>query len=59
LPFEYFNNPTKTAEANSRDRTMSTVGDIGHIDEIHVSPTFMIDGLVQRADRPPPSYRRK
>ncbi len=32
-PFEYFNDPVKTAEANSPDRTMSTVGDIGHIDE--------------------------
>ncbi len=32
-PFEYFNDPDKTAEANSPDRTMSTVGDIGHVDE--------------------------
>jgi len=32
-PFEYFNDPAKTAEANSPDRTMSTVGDIGHVDE--------------------------
>ena len=32
-PFEYFNDPLKTAEANSPDRTMSTVGDIGHVDE--------------------------
>jgi long-chain acyl-CoA synthetase len=32
-PFEYFNDPVKTAEANSPDRTMSTVGDIGHVDE--------------------------
>src|SRR5271163_3959916 len=32
-PFEYFNDPVKTAEANSADRTMSTVGDIGHVDE--------------------------
>ncbi len=31
-PFEYFNDPLKTAEANSPDRTMSTVGDIGHVD---------------------------
>jgi long-chain acyl-CoA synthetase len=31
--FEYFNDPVKTAEANSPDRTMSTVGDIGHVDE--------------------------
>ena len=31
-PFEYFNDPFKTAEANSPDRTMSTVGDIGHVD---------------------------
>jgi long-chain acyl-CoA synthetase len=32
-PFEYFNDPIKTAEVNSPDRTMSTVGDIGHVDE--------------------------
>ncbi len=33
LPFEYFNDPVKTAEANSPDGTMSTVGDIGYVDE--------------------------
>jgi long-chain acyl-CoA synthetase len=32
-PFEYFNDPAKTAEANSPDRTMSTVGDIGYVDD--------------------------
>jgi long-chain acyl-CoA synthetase len=32
-PFEYFNDPVKTDEANSPDRTMSTVGDIGYVDE--------------------------
>jgi long-chain acyl-CoA synthetase len=32
-PFEYFSDPVKTAEANSPDRTMSTVGDIGYVDE--------------------------
>ncbi len=32
-PFEYFDDPEKTAEANSPDRTMSTVGDIGYMDE--------------------------
>ena len=32
-PFEYFNDPQKTAAANSPDRTMSTVGDIGYVDE--------------------------
>ena len=31
--FEYFNDPKKTAEANSPDGTMSTVGDIGYVDE--------------------------
>ncbi len=31
-PFEYFNDPVKTAEANSPDRTMSTVGDVGYVD---------------------------
>jgi long-chain acyl-CoA synthetase len=32
-PFEYFNDPVQTAEANSPDRTMSTVGDIGYVDD--------------------------
>ena len=32
-PFEYFNDPTRTAEVNSPDGTMSTLGDIGHVDE--------------------------
>jgi long-chain acyl-CoA synthetase len=32
-PFEYFNDPDKTSAANSPDRTMSTVGDIGYVDE--------------------------
>ena len=32
-PFEYFDDPAKTAEANSPDRTMSTVGDVGYVDE--------------------------
>jgi long-chain acyl-CoA synthetase len=32
-PFEYFNDPEKTAATNSPDRTMSTVGDIGYVDE--------------------------
>ena len=31
--FEYFNDPVKTAEANSPDKTMTTVGDIGYVDE--------------------------
>jgi long-chain acyl-CoA synthetase len=41
-PFEYFNDPAKTAEANSPDRTMSTVGDIGHVAE---------DGYIYLTDR--------
>jgi len=32
-PFEYFHDPVKTAQANSEDRTMSTVGDIGYVDD--------------------------
>ena len=31
-PFEYFNDPEKTAAARSADGTMSTVGDVGYID---------------------------
>jgi long-chain acyl-CoA synthetase len=32
-PFEYFNDPTKTSEARSPDGSMSTVGDVGYIDD--------------------------
>ena len=32
-PFEYFNDPAKTAEARSRDGSMSTVGDVGYVDD--------------------------
>ncbi len=31
--FEYFKDPEKTAEARSPDGTMSTVGDVGYVDE--------------------------
>jgi len=41
-PFEYFNDPVRTAEVSSPDRTMSTLGDIGHVDE---------DGYVYLTDR--------
>ncbi len=45
-PFEYFNDPVKTAEARSADGTMSTVGDLGYVDDgfLHLTDraTFMI-----------------
>jgi long-chain acyl-CoA synthetase len=41
-PFEYFNDPARTAEANSPDGAMSTLGDIGYVDK---------DGYVYLTDR--------
>jgi len=41
-PFEYFNDPEKTAEVRSEDQAMSTVGDMGYVDE---------DGFVYLTDR--------
>jgi long-chain acyl-CoA synthetase len=32
-PFEYFNDPGRTKEARSEDGSMSTVGDVGYVDE--------------------------
>ena len=32
-PFEYHNDPGKTAESTSPDGTMTTVGDVGYVDE--------------------------
>ncbi len=41
-PFEYFNDEEKTAKANSEDGEMSTVDDVGYVDE---------DGFVYLTDR--------
>ena len=45
--FEYFNDPAKTAEVLSADRTMGTAGDVGYVDAdgyLHLTDraTFMI-----------------
>jgi long-chain acyl-CoA synthetase len=46
-PFEYFNDPARTAATRSADGTMSTVGDVGYVDDdgfLHLTDrsTFMI-----------------
>ena len=45
-PFEYFNDPEKTKEARSPDGTMSTVGDVGYVEDgflfLTDRATFMI-----------------
>ncbi|WP_426439010.1 AMP-binding protein [Bradyrhizobium genosp. P] len=46
-PFEYFNEPAKTSESRSPDGSMSTVGDVGYVDDdnfLHLTDraTFMI-----------------
>jgi long-chain acyl-CoA synthetase len=41
-PFEYFNDAARTAESRSSDGTMSTVGDVGYVDD---------DGFLYLTDR--------
>jgi long-chain acyl-CoA synthetase len=41
-PFEYFNDPERTAQTRSADGTMTTVGDVGYVDD---------DGFLYLTDR--------
>ena len=41
-PFDYFNDPERTAQSRSKDGSMSTVGDMGYVDE---------DGFLYLTDR--------
>ena len=45
-PFEYYNDPEKTSEATSDDGTMTTVGDVGYVEDGYLyltdRATFMI-----------------
>src|SRR6185436_19072616 len=45
-PFEYFNDPERTQASRSADGTMTTVGDVGYVDDgfLHLTDrsTFMI-----------------
>jgi long-chain acyl-CoA synthetase len=41
-PFEYFNDPARTAQTRSADGTMTTVGDVGYVDD---------DGFLYLTDR--------
>jgi long-chain acyl-CoA synthetase len=41
-PFEYFDDPARTAEAYSPDKALTTVGDVGYVDD---------DGFVHLTDR--------